>query len=427
VSEDGQGVAGIAMTRHYPGPLMIKNVSIRGFQSGITTAAYEYGATLENVTLEGQTVAGIQNVQQPIYIRGLKSINSVPALINNGGFAVVVGARLIGSQGATAAIQNNGELYLREISATVYRATLLDTRSGSPKEVRGTIDEYIAGPEQTFTGSSDSGSLRLPVSETPSFRDGKMAQWRGFVPDFYGDTHSLQSLFTSGGSTVYFPFGPYLAFNEALVTVPDHVQRIVGFSSIVNGSPYGVNGGGIRLVVNGDSKVPLVIEQFGYGIKIDHRGKRPVVIKDGNYTYSSVPGAGAVYFEDVQVGQLNIQPGQSVWARQLNNEYEGTKINNGGNLWVLGLKTERSGTVINSMTNAQTEVLGGLVYPAVVMPTDSVAFSSVNAKVSYIYVQSVYCSGCGYATQVIQANDGVSYQINSNPSARFVMPLFHSH
>lgn len=425
LSEDGQGVTGIALTRHYPGPLMIKNVLIRGFQTGISTSAYEYGATLESITLENQTVAGISNVQQPINIRGLKSTNTVPALINNGGFLVVVGARLLGGSGSVNAIENNSNLYLREVSATGYRSTLHDTSGGGEKQIAGTVGEYVAGTPMTLTGTGTATGLNLPVSETPAFQETNLSLWAGFTPDFYGDTHNLQALFNQNDSTIYFPFGAYLAYNEATVTVPDSVRRIVGFSSVVNGSTGGTNGGGIRFVVNGNSSTPLVIEQFGYGIKIEHHGTRPVVIKDGNFTYQSFSGAGNLYLEDALMSNLVFQRGQSVWARQLNIESDSTMISNSANFWVFGLKTERGGVVVNTTSPGQTEVIGGLIYPAKVLPTDSVAFVSTDAKVSYVYVQPVYCSGCGYSTQVMQITNGNIQQINWNPSARFVMPLFY--
>ena len=104
---------------------------------------------------------------------------------------------------------------------------------------------------------------------------------------------------------MYFPFGAYLSFNEAAVTVPDSVRRIVGFSSVVNGSTAGTNGGGIRFVVNGNSTEPLIIEQFGYGVKVEHHGTRSVVIKDGSFGYLSYPGAGNLFLEDVMTGQIN--------------------------------------------------------------------------------------------------------------------------
>ena len=425
-SEDGQGITGIALTRHYPGPLMIKNVLIHGFQMGINTAAYEYGATIEGLTLENQTVAGINNVQQPISIRGLKSTNTVPALINNGGFAILLGARLLGGSSATQAIQSNSNLYLRSVSTTGYGATLQDTSTGVANYFKQTIGEYIVGSPMALNGTSEPASLNLPVDETPSFQDSNLGHWAAFVPDFYGDTHGLQAVLNGGGSTVYFPFGPYLSFNEAAVNVPDTVRRIVGFSSVVNGSTTGTNGGGIRFVVNSNSTQPLIIEQFGYGVKVEHHGTRPVVIKDGNFSYSSYPGAGNLFLEDVQTNQIAFQAGQSVWARQLNDEYTGTKITNGGSLWVLGLKTENSGVVINTTSGGQTELLGNLIYPSRLMPTDATAFVSTGARISYIYAESVYCAGCGYSVQVMQTTNGTVQQINSSPDQRFVMPLFYS-
>jgi hypothetical protein len=425
VSEDGQGSAGISLTRHYPGPLMIKNVLIHGFQVGITTAAYEYGATIESLTLESQTVAGINNVQQTISIRGLKSTNTVPALVNNGGFAILVGARLMGGAHTTQAIQTNSNVYLRSVSTTGYSATLQDTSTGSVKNIAGTIGEYISGAPMTLNGTAEPASLNLPVAETPSFEDSNLGHWTTFVPNFYGDTSSLQAAFNGSASTVYFPFGSYLSYNEAAITVPDTVRRIVGFSSVVNGSTAGTNGGGIRFVVIGNSTQPLIIEQFGYGIKVEHHGTRPVVIKDGNYSYLSYPGAGNLFLEDIQSSQIAFQAGQSVWARQLDDEYSGTKITNAGNLWVLGLKTEKSGVVINTTNGGQTELLGNLIYPSQLMPTDATAFVSTGARASYIYAESVYCASCGYSVQVMQTTNGTAQQIDSSPDKRFLMPLFY--
>ncbi len=426
VSEDGKGITGISLTRHYPGPLMIKNVLIHGFQMGINTAAYEYGATIESLTLEDQTVAGINNLQQTITIRGLKSTNTVPALINNYGFAIVLGAKLTGGSSTTQAIQNNSSLYIREVSSAGYGATLHDTSAGI-KNIEGAIAEYIVGAPATFDNTGEPTSLNLPVSETPTFEDAVLSHWKAFVPNYYGDTSGLQAVFNQGGSSVYFPFGAYLSYNEAVINVPDTVRRIVGFSSVVNGSPMGANGGGIRFVVNSNSTQPLIIEQFGYGVKVEQHGKRPVVIKDGLFSYRSYPGAGNLFLEDVEINQIALQAGQSVWARQFDNEYTGTKITNAGNLWVLGLKTESPGVVIDTTKGGQTELLGNLIYPVHLLPTDATAFVSTGARTSYIYSESVYCTGCGYAVQVMQTTNGSVREIESDPNKRFVMPLFYGH
>jgi hypothetical protein len=423
-SEDGQGVTGLSMTRFYAGPLMLKNLNINGFQKGIATAAFEYGSTIEGLTLSNQTVAGIYNQQQTISIRGLQSNNSVPALMNLGGFALVLDSNLTGGSASASAIYSTGGLYLRNIAESGYGNTLQDASAATPIVRTGTITEYSAGTSTSLLSTVSSHSLTLPIAETPSYVDQNLAQWTAFLPVYYGDTKYLQSTLDQGTSTVYFPFGPYLAYNEAAVTVPDTVNRIVGFSSVVNGSPNGLKGGGIRFIVNSSRTTPLIIEQFGYGVKIDHYGTRPVVIKDGSYVYTSHPGAGNVFFEDVGLPQVTFQAGQSVWARQLDDEVNTTKIINKGSLWIMGLKTEQAGTVIQTAAGGSTEVLGNLIYPAHSVASNMVAFQSTDARVSYIYTESVYCSGCGYSMQVAESRDGLSAQLPTSNIKRFIMHLF---
>jgi hypothetical protein len=203
------------------------------------------------------------------------------------------------------------------------------------------------------------------------------------------------------------------------------VNRIVGFSSIINGEPAGPNGGGIKLVVNSNATTPLVIEQFGYGLKVEHHGSRPVVLKDSFINYSNTPGAGNLYMEDVEAGSFVVQSGQSLWARQLNVEGNGTKVaTQGGTAWVLGFKTEGIGTQVNTSQGGQSEILGTLIYPATAVPPTDIAFLSSNANTSYLYSEAVYCASCGYAIQVQETCSGRTAQVTSNPSTAFRMPLF---
>jgi hypothetical protein len=191
-------------------------------------------------------------------------------------------------------------------------------------------------------------------------------------------------------------------YDELTVTVPSSVKRIVGFHGVINTDWRGVNGGGIRFVVAGDSTEPLVIEQFGYGVKVEHRGKRPVALKNiFLYEYTALPGAGDVYAEDAQMDGFTIQSSQRFWGRQVNNEQrERTKIiNNGGTLWILGMKTEGQQTVIDAR-GGQTEYIGGLLYPATdAMQPGEIAFKLTNgAKASLLYSNIVYTTR-NYDTQ----------------------------
>jgi hypothetical protein len=428
LSEDGKGASGIDLTETYAGPLLIKDVAIKGFDVGIDLKNAEYSETFEDITLDQQNVVGIRNVQQTICVRSLQSNNAVPAILNSTGFVLLLDADLRGGSAARSAIETDSTFYLRNVTSSGYAATLLDKSKPLAAPVKGTISEYLVGQARSTSGPATAASLKLSVSETPASPIDPLRRWAAFKPAWYGDTSSLQTVLNSGASTIYFPFAAYFSHAEARATVPDSVNRIVGFSSVVNGEPAGVNGGGIKLVVNSNSSTPLFIEEFGYGLKIEHRGSRPIVVKDAYVTYSSAPNAGNLFMEDVEAPAFAVQGNQHLWARQLNIEGNGTKLaNQGGTVWVLGLKTEGHGTVVDTAQGGQSEILGSLIYPATGVPPTDIGFRSTNANVSYLYSESVYCSGCGYTIQIQETCSGKTSQVtSSNPSISFRMPLFVS-
>jgi Pectate lyase superfamily protein len=429
-SDDGNASTGIDLTRQFAGPLLIKNVEIRGFDVGIDLLNSEYSITIEGIALAHQNQVAIRNTHQNLSILGMQSDNSVPAILNYGGFVVLLNAVLSGGISSTAAIQTDSTFYLRNVSSSGYATTLHDISKPGSNDIPGTIAEYLVGTPQALISTPQATSLKLNIADTPSYSDSSLSNWAAFHPAWYGDTSTLQALLNSGASTIYFPFGTYFSYAEAAVTVPDSVKRIVGFSSIMNGSPEGPNGGGVRFVIHSNSSVPLIIEQFGYGMKIEHDGQRPIAIKDGLFKYVSSPGAGNLFLEDVELGSptggpVVFQAGQQVWARQFNVENSGPKISNhGGSLWVLGIKTEQAGTVIDTRTGGQTEVLGGLLYPATAVPPTDAAFRSTNAQVSYMYTEAVHCPGCGYSIQVIETRGANTVQLRSDPSAFYRLPLY---
>ncbi|MDF5717179.1 MAG: DUF4347 domain-containing protein [Rhizonema sp. NSF051] len=414
-SDDGKGFVGVGMDRGWPGPCLLKNVEVDGFDYGIRVTSGEYGPTLENITLNNQGVAGINDVYGVLSIEGLHSTNSVPVIQGTSwaGTVTLLDADLQGGASNVSAIQTEGELYARNITTSGYQSAIRYKGTVVP----GTSQtEYTSNTYQLFDGSKR--SLNLPIKETPEYYDSNMDNWGRFeTPNGYGDTSQLQSLLNSGKSTIYFPFNKYFSYDEKVVTVPASVKRIIGFSSVVNGEA-GINGGGIKFVVDGNSSDPLIIEQFGYGVKVEQDSSRPVALKDGSYQYTSSPGAGDLFLEDVNIEPLQIQPNQNVWARQLNDEYGGTKIlNNGGNLWILGLKTERTGTVIQSQNGAKTELLGGVILPSQQFSASDKlipAFVSNDSSTSLVYRVLAYDPANNYDIQVEETRNGVKRQLLSS-------------
>jgi hypothetical protein len=371
-SVDGQGFIGLEVGG-LSGPGLIKDVEIEGFDFGIKEFREEYGHTLENIRLENQGIAGIYGFGSLLHIRGLYSNNSVPAVVSEAyGTLFLVDAELNGFGEASnqSALWVSSELFARNIKTTGYDSALVYQEQVVPG---AELTEFASNSYHLF--NSPEQSLNLEIKETPENHDNNLENWAAFEPRWYGDTGPLQDLLNSSKSTIYFPAGRYFAFNQAAVTVPSTVNRIVGFSSVVNRDGRGQNGGGIKFVIEDIPNVddstlpPLIIEEFGYGVTVEHKSSRPVAIKHGQYTYISNTSAGDLFLEDVILGPFTVQPGQNVWARQFDNEYYSTGINdpkimnNGGNLWILGLKTEAPGTVINTRNGGKTELIGGFLLP----------------------------------------------------------------
>ncbi|MCU0493383.1 MAG: glycoside hydrolase family 55 protein [Chloroflexaceae bacterium] len=420
-SEDGRGVAGLELMRKWPGPNMFKNVQIEGFDYGIRVQFIEYSQTYENLVLKNQNVAGIRNLGAVLAIRGLYSQNRVPAIINpdEHGLVTLLDARLEGGSSSVSAIETSSSrqvfLYMRNVAAAGYRSLLTDNGAVVPGN---SVAEYYSSSKiySLFATGQRAEMLKLPVRNTPTFHDQNLANWAAVTCTGYFPScpvaDELQRQLNSGKSTIYFPFGVRQVFDELSVTVPPGVRRIIGSAGVVNGG--GRNGGGIRFVVTGDNPEPLIIEQFGYGVKVEQRGNRPLVLQYGIFEYISQPGAGDLFAEDAQLDGFTIQAGQRFWGRQINNEYrQGTKItNNGGTLWILGMKTEGRHTVIDTRNGGQSEYLGGLLYPAeVLMEPGEMAFRvSGGARVALLYANIVFGTR-NYDIQVDETRDGQRRQL----------------
>ena len=421
IAGDGAGKVGLDMSRQWPGPCLIKNLQVDGFDYGIYTKQAEYSPTFENITLNNQNIVGIRNEGNTIAIRQLNSNNKVPAIQNQdtGGSVILSGGNFQGGLSTTSAIENKGYLYAKDVITQGYQSAIANKGT----VVAGTSQsEYLSDKVYSLFDSPQK-SLNLPVEETPTFEDANLANWGKFVPKWYGDTGSLQSLLNSGASTIYFPYGIYFSYDRKVVTVPSTVKRIVGFSSVVNG-------GGIVFRVESNTDQPLIIEQFGYGISVEHASARSVVIKNGKYQYSDSSGGGKLFLEDVGLKQLILNYPHNVWARQLNVESldaARTKIENkGGNLWILGIKTEGKGTVINTSAGGKTELLGSLVYPVQDFTAEEkkqAAFINNESSQSLIYSLSVYGANKNYDIQVEETRNGVKRQLLSKDIPG-KMPLF---
>jgi hypothetical protein len=384
----GSGRVGLSLERQWPGPALIENLTIEGFDVGIRIEHAEYGPTFDGIALTGQRSAGIENSFNTLAIRGLTSTNGVPAIRTTraGGHVILLDAALDGGNVDRVAIENLGHLYARNVSASGYRAAI---RTDSADVPGLSIGEYVARGVRTLFPSPQR-SLGLPIAAVPGGHDNTLANWQRVSPTFYGDVTAIQSAMNAGRATVYFPAGGYFSFARNVITVPATVRRIVGLGSFINRGPNG----GIVFRVIGDTTEPLVIEQFGYGIALEHASPRTVVVRHaGLGSYVDEAGSGDLHLVDVGTDALTLPRPKRVWARQLNIEGNFPMIDNAAaDLWILGMKTEGLGRVALTRGTGRTEFLGTLLYPAATFSLvhDRTAFVNDNAALSVIFSGSSY-------------------------------------
>ncbi|NJK91539.1 MAG: hypothetical protein HC904_06780 [Blastochloris sp.] len=90
--EGGQqpGRVGLALTLDMVGPLLVRDLLVEGFDIGIDIKMAVNSVTLEDITLRGQREVGLQNWQNLVFVRKLRSENSVVAVRNGGNAGVLM-------------------------------------------------------------------------------------------------------------------------------------------------------------------------------------------------------------------------------------------------------------------------------------------------------------------------------------------------
>jgi len=420
-SGDGQGVAGVDMTRAWPGPALLRDVQVEGFEAGIRVGNAEYGLTLEDITLRNQRTVGLSNTDNVLAIRHMTT-EGVPLAIDNsgsGGHVILLDSQLNGS--GAEAIRNEGHVFLRRVASSGFDALLLE--HGTARPGTAVLDEYLTGTVQQLFDSPQH-SLDLPIREVPEPADEPASDWYKIDCDYQGCEGVLQPALDSGKSTLYFSSGVRLV-GGGPYRVPASVQRIVGFGTHINA----YDESGLTFEVTEASEQPLIIEHFAGALKLKHSAKRQVVVRSCQVAqYDAGADAGELLLDDV--GWVTDQPltpaaGQRVWAWQLNIEGDQLHIDNvGGYVWVLGLKSERRGTIARTTAGGYTEFLGTLLYGTASWETDNAAFVNEESSHSVVFSMSSYVDNGFYPYLIEETRDGVLKRQPSSALDGRTLPLF---
>jgi Pectate lyase superfamily protein len=431
-SGDGEGVNGLDLNfADEIGPLLVKNLTVNGFQYGIRTGFRINSQTFENITLTNQREYGLYNTGQVVNIRGLTSDNAVTAIYNAGGLMTLLDSSLTGTGEAASkpALRSDFplDLFVRNLKTSGYQAAI---QNNNTTQVGPTVAEFRAGtvinqfpsPQQT---------LNLPIQETPDvpWDDPAKTAWAnvssyGAKPnDSQDDTAAIQAAIDSGKTTVYFPVGTYNVSKTILIR--NNVRRLIGTEATVE-VPKTVNPG-FKVVAG---KHPIVVfERIGSGYNptptIENASSRTLVIRDATNVSGNMTGSGDVFIENVvsNPAQTWTFNHQNIWARQFNVENMGTHIiNNGGKLWILGLKTERGGTLIDTKGGGQTELLGGLAYTTTAGPDGTQnypMFINSGSSIS-ITLGEVNYGSPNYTTYVRETSNGIARNLTGKSLSTYV-------
>ncbi|HUT36788.1 MAG TPA: glycoside hydrolase family 55 protein [Planctomycetota bacterium] len=386
---EGRGAVALDLTRTEPGPGLIKDVLLEGFDYGIDALPGPFSMTFENITLKNQRIAGIRNKWHTLVIRRLESTNKVPAIVttDRGGMITLLDSSLGGGSGE-AAIVNQGMLLLRDVKQSGYGKLVKST--GSPDVEGEAVEEYVSHPAKSAHSAfpSPRRTLRLPIEETPEVPWDPPDRWVVVDPAALkakdDDTQAIQAAFDTaareGKTTVCIPGG----LKEGSIRVGDtvrvtgSVRRVIGMdTTLCVTAAFRTSGKPMFRIEDVTSDV-VVVERFtvvewAKGNKfawVEHATPKTLVMRDiGSMSrdarpYVAAASAGKLFVEDSCSAPWHIRKGQKAWMRQINPETNDIGITNeGGDLWILGLKTENGGaTVIRTTDGGRTELLGGQNY-----------------------------------------------------------------
>ena len=381
-SSDNQGVAGISMIRNWPGPALVKNVTIRGFDYGIKIAHYDYSMTFEHLRLESQNIVGIYNKRNTLAIRDLQSNNSVPAIqtVTKHAYVILIDGNLQGGSKDNTAIITAGKILVRNLNISGYGQAIEDQLKNQiiPMSDKSTIVKQYASDIVSLSSYSPS-PLNLPIKDTPIFHTNDFSKWAN-VEDFGAtpndnsddDAFAIQAAIDSGAEVVYLPNGIFRV--EKPLILRGKVKKLMGMqSSLRPKSNFPKNKpllrfdgteGNFTVIEHLDLSVTPNSKKNPAAVSIEHNSDKTLAVRHcdtGRSAYRNTQkGTGDMFWEDNTGKRILIRYPQNFWARQLNAEFGNEPLveNNGGNLWILGMKTEGQQTVIKTV-KGKTELLSG--------------------------------------------------------------------
>lgn len=378
ISEDGQGVTGLALAGVENGPGQIRNIHIKGFDVGIYNVT-DYITPSTNIWIEKPNITGIIN-------HGMTAGENItiemeaegPAIRNvQHGYFCLIGGTITGNSTNHSALETSGDglLYLRNVKTSGFK--------GAIEKENHNITEYYTGQAAGLFYEPKT-ALKLPIKQTPKLPDYESDFTKWANPLDYGaagdgktdDTEAVQKALNAPGKThVVFPYDKTFRVTKDLRLGKD-IVRLVGtmgkILSSLDDEP--------RLIVEDGTSPVVIFEGIQMLPPIHVKTGRTVVISSTRPRYQIVgsgkdvrgvqkrighilEGTGDVFMNDSPDGFLVNNPDQSVWIRHYNNEWG---VNTptipvqikAGKVWMLGWKTENLAQRVKLEKEGSLEITG---------------------------------------------------------------------
>ena len=323
ISGDGKGNIGLNMSGGENGPLLVSQVVIDGFNTGIKIGVLN-SVTLSGITLHNIGDRGIVNASHVCSIENLTSTlqGKVVTNINKSAYLTLINSTLTGGSPDLPAIDNSGALFVRNVRTEGYGKAIKHMYSAEPDADSGYIEEATShGVVSLFPGPRKSlnQSIKLPP-EVPWKTD--LGEWiniqdNGAIPDDdRDDSESRQAAVDAGGTTVYIPNnGRYLI--KDTVYIRGKVNRFLGTNAWLQGYGSIILADGTPGVVKVERMRRQNPSQY---IRVEKHSSRTLVIESAIFHYIIGKGSGEIYASDC-LGEIHLlNPAVSMWCRHHNSE-----------------------------------------------------------------------------------------------------------
>lgn len=357
--------------KSWPGPGIIKHVTIDGFDYGIRVSDDQYSMTFEDVVIRNSKITAFYNYWNTCSIRKLNISNVTSGLVTIGPQSMVslIDSEIEGNGETAVQCLDNGLMLVRNLTASGFNSAITSETDTVAGPIAMEWHSHPAGsvfPSRNF-------SLNLPVEETPEFPYENDSTRYAVITYQSGDFASaMQAAIDSGMEAIYLApawgkpeFQSAFPFSKTII-IRNNVKRIMGLGNTIitpniTGKPaFRIEDGSADTVI-----FQNIYTNYGvsYSYLYEHASKRTLVLQNGAGSYHNVVDSCVLFVEDM-VGSPFIMTNMTAWIRDLNTEsYDHIHVeNNNSKVWTLGHKTEKDQTIYKTTNGGKTEVLGGLFY-----------------------------------------------------------------